>query len=62
MNNKIGKIILVLWLVLATGCFVFGGYQTIVSGFGKSYMFYILGIISIIMFYIRRTIMKKVSK
>lgn len=62
MNNKLGKLILGLWLVLAIACFVFGVYQTLVQGFGKSYMFFILGTISLIMFYIRRIVMRKVSK
>ena len=62
MNNKLAKLILALWLILAIACFIFGFYQTIIDGFGKSYMFFILGIISLFMFYIRRAVMKKASK
>jgi hypothetical protein len=62
MNNKLGKLILALWLTLGIACFVFGVYETIAEGIKKSYMLFILSIISLLMFYIRRKVMKKALK
>jgi len=60
--NKLGKVIVAIWLILAILCFAFGIYETILSGFSKSFMFFILGMLATVMFQFRRAMLKKTDK
>jgi len=62
MNRQLGKIIIAVWFIMAILCFSVGIYQTMVGGFGTSYMFYILGVVSLAMFQFRRMMLKKSTK
>ena len=62
MNKPLGKVIVAIWFILAIICFSFGVIETVKSGFGKSYPFFILAILAFAMFQFRKMMHKKLSK
>jgi hypothetical protein len=52
--NKLTYIIEIVWLVLAIFCLAMGTYASIRIGFDQSYMFYILSVMALLMYLLRR--------
>lgn len=50
----IPRILEVVWLVLAVICLGFAIYATATVGFNQSYMFFILALVAVLMYFIRR--------
>ncbi len=51
---RIIKILEIAWLVIAIASIIFGAYETITSGIGESYLFFIFTVIAGIMYGMRR--------
>ncbi len=52
MNTS--KVMEVIWLLLAVLCLAMGTYAWYSSGIEKSYMFFLLSVLAVIMAYLRR--------
>ncbi len=50
----IPRILEVVWLLLAAICLGFAIYATVTVGFNQSYMFFILALVAVLMYFIRR--------
>jgi len=61
MRKKISYVIEIIWLVLSIACLAAGIHKTNISGFGNSYLFFILAFIAILMFMFRRYLRKSQS-
>lgn len=48
------RVLEIIWLVLAAVCLGFAIYATVTVGFSQSYMFFILALVALLMFFIRR--------
>jgi len=62
MNKPLGKVIVAIWFILAIICFGFGVIETVKTGFGTSYPFFILAILAFGMFQFRKMTNKRLSK
>lgn len=52
--DKLSRIMEIIWIVLSAACLGIGIYSTIRVGFAASYMFYILALVALVMFWLRR--------
>lgn len=52
--NSLPKVLEYIWLALAAVCLVMAVHATIKVGFANSYMFYILVVVALLMFLLRR--------
>ncbi|MGE0077730.1 MAG: hypothetical protein AB7S48_07720 [Bacteroidales bacterium] len=52
--EKLAYFLELIWLGLAIFCLSVGIYATIKSGFSVSYMFFILSVLAVAMYYMRR--------
>lgn len=52
--SKLAVVMEVIWIILALICIGFGVYSTLKVGFSQSYMFFILSIVAVLMFMLRR--------
>ncbi len=64
-NNKINKINIILeytWLGVAVFSVIAGVHQTYYEGTNKSWLFFVITFIAILMYWIRRTMRKNMKK
>ncbi|MDX9845440.1 MAG: hypothetical protein RBT74_00540 [Tenuifilaceae bacterium] len=50
----IPRILEVVWLILAVVCLGFAIYATVTVGIDQSYMFFVLALVAVLMYFIRR--------
>ncbi len=62
MSKPLGKAIVAIWFILALVCLSFGIVETVKSGIGKSYPFFIMAILAFAMFQLRKRILNKTVK
>ncbi|MDD3567504.1 MAG: hypothetical protein PHT92_03800 [Bacteroidales bacterium] len=53
--NSIHKVLEYIWLILSVVCLGMAIHATLKVGFGQSYMFYILAVVALLMFFLRRS-------
>ncbi|MDX9695617.1 MAG: hypothetical protein RBT49_07475 [Bacteroidales bacterium] len=61
MKNKYFRALEILWLISSLLCIVTGIHQTINESLNKSFVFFILAILSFLMFLFRRNLRLKKS-
>ncbi|MDX9770730.1 MAG: hypothetical protein RBT19_10215 [Tenuifilaceae bacterium] len=52
--NSIHKVLEYIWLILSVICLVLAIHATLKIGFAQSYMFFILAVVALLMFFLRR--------
>ncbi|MDD2279095.1 MAG: hypothetical protein PHD06_01650 [Bacteroidales bacterium] len=59
--SKLAVVLEIIWLILAFICVGFGIYITVKVGFNQSYMFFILSVVALLMYTLRRHKRKQAS-
>jgi 4-hydroxybenzoate polyprenyltransferase len=62
MIKTLAFIVELIWLALSIFSFVSGVYTTIKLGISESYLFFIISVISILMYFYRKMLRKKREK
>jgi len=59
--NKLAFILELIWLALSLFCLGLGIWATSNTGFSKSYMFFVLAVIALLMYFLRRSRRKRME-
>ncbi|MEW5845754.1 MAG: hypothetical protein AB1777_05740 [Bacteroidota bacterium] len=59
--NKLAFILELIWLALSLFCLGLGIWATAKSGFSSSYMFFVLAVIALLMYFLRRSRRKRLE-
>lgn len=62
MNNRLYLILEIFWLVVAILALIAGIHQTYMQGLKESWLFFLIACTGFAMFYMRRTLRKKLKK